>query len=46
MKGGAVFYRGKAIPVQVTMDENDVRFLVKLFRIGQSEAMMFRKYSV
>ncbi|MBU3966199.1 MAG: hypothetical protein KKG76_02320 [Euryarchaeota archaeon] len=46
MKGGTVFYRGKAIPVQVTMDENDIRFLVKLFRIGQSEAMMFRKYSV
>lgn len=45
MKGGTVFYRGKAIPGQVTMDENDVRFLVKLFRIGQSEAMMFRKYS-
>lgn len=46
MKGGTIFYRGKAIPGQVTMDESDVRFLVKLFRIGQSEAMMFRKYSV
>lgn len=46
MKGGTIFYRGKAIPGQVTMDESDVRFLVKLFRIGQSEARMYRKYSV
>ncbi len=45
MKGGTIFYRGKAIPAQVTMDEEDVRFLVKLLRIGQSEARMFRKYS-
>jgi len=46
MKGGTIFYRGKAIPGKVTMDESDVRFLVKLLRIGQSEAMMYRKYSV
>ncbi len=46
MKGGTIFYRGKAIPVQVTPDENDIKFLVKLFRISQTEAMMFRKYSV
>ncbi len=46
MKGGTIFYRGKAIPAQLPLDENDIKFLVKLFRISQSEAMMFRKYSV
>lgn len=46
MKGGTIFYRGKAMPAQVKPDEKDIRFLVKLFRISQTEAMMFRKYSV
>jgi len=46
MKGGAIFYRGKAMPAQILLDDNDIKFLVKLFRINQTEAMMFRKYSV
>lgn len=46
MKGGAIFYRGKAIPGQVTADENDIKMLVKTFRINRTEAMMYRKYSV
>jgi formylmethanofuran dehydrogenase subunit C len=46
MKGGAIFYRGKAMPAQVKPDEKDIRFLAKLFRISQTEAMMFRKYCV
>lgn len=46
MKGGAVFYKGKAMPAQFPLDENDIKFLVKLLRISQTEAMMFKKYSV
>lgn len=46
MKGGAVFYKGKAMPANFPLDENDIKFLVKLLRISQTEVMMFRKYSV
>jgi formylmethanofuran dehydrogenase subunit C len=46
MKGGAIYYKGKAMPCQIPLDEDDIRFLVKLFRTSQTEAMMFRKYSV
>ena len=46
MKGGTILYRGKALQRQAVIVENDIKFLMKLLRINQSEAMMFRKYSV
>lgn len=46
IKGGTIFYRGKAIPSQVLMDEDDIKFLVRLLKISRSEAMLFLKYSV
>lgn len=46
MKGGAIFYKGKAIPAQVPLDENDIKFLIKLLRINQTQVMMFKKYSI
>ncbi|MFH1323099.1 MAG: hypothetical protein ABIH80_04625 [Methanobacteriota archaeon] len=46
MKGGAIYLKGKAMPVQVPLDENDIKFLVKLLRISQTQVMMFKKYSI
>ena len=46
MKGGSIYLKGKAMPCHVPLEEDDIRFLVKLFRTSQTEAMMFRKYSV
>jgi len=46
MKGGAIYLKGKAMPVQVPLDENDIIFLVKLLRISQTQVMMFKKYSI
>lgn len=46
MKGGAIYLKGKAMPAQVPLDENDIKFLVKLLRISQTQVMMFKKYSI
>ncbi len=45
MRGGAIFYKGNAIAKPVSLDGSDIRMLVKLLGISQSEAMMFKKYS-
>ncbi|MDD5617388.1 MAG: formylmethanofuran dehydrogenase [Candidatus Methanoperedens sp.] len=46
MKGGSIYLKGKAMPVQVPLDENDIKFLVKLLSISQTQVMMFKKYSI
>jgi formylmethanofuran dehydrogenase subunit C len=46
MKGGVIYLKGTAMPVQVPLDENDIKFLVKLLRINQMQVMMFKKYSI
>jgi formylmethanofuran dehydrogenase subunit C len=46
MKGGAIYLKGKAMPAYVPLDENDIKFLVRLLRISQTQVMMFKKYSI
>lgn len=44
-KGGAIFYKGDAMQRSVSLEESDIRMLIRLLGTGKIEAMMFRKYS-